>query len=326
MRQLETRDFDNNEAWLIFRLDARVADEYLDIYIVMHLPSTFILIHHILEKEMSQQVADELFKKCAAHGRLPSRVLLTSGDPAEPFFKTSAADYSMVLETRPAPYLAGLISPIKKSFGERFPSPSTLGHHDVGASEEDIDSLKHFIPDSYDLCSCASGKKYKFCCKKIIVEVTMAMAAAEEDRDMAEALQWIEQARALVGETAEVLCREAIVYSFFDAKKGRALLEKCLKLHPNHPRAHYIHGIDLKQRGDFHGALTAYQTAMSNYPESDHFHLNETSHNLGGVFLALNDLKGAQSAWEKALLYMPSDEMTQRNLREFIYRDKNQVF
>jgi hypothetical protein len=42
MRRLETRDFNNNEAWLIFRLDARVADEYLDIYIVMHLPSTLI--------------------------------------------------------------------------------------------------------------------------------------------------------------------------------------------------------------------------------------------------------------------------------------------
>jgi Flp pilus assembly protein TadD len=204
-------------------------------------------------------------------------------------------------------------------------SPSTIGHHAMNVPEEDIDSLKQFLPDSYAQCSCASGKKYKFCCKKIVLEITMAMAAAEEGNKK-EALQWIEKAKALVGETAEVLCREAIVYSFFDAKKGQSLIEKCLRLNPNHPRTHYIHAIDLKQHGDFSAAKIAYETAIAHYPESDHFHLNEAYNNLGGVFLAMNDLVGAKSAWEKALLYMPSDEMTQKNLREFIYMDNKKVF
>ena len=36
---------------------------------------------------------------------------------------------------------------------------------------EQEECAKKMIPDSYDLCPCASGKKYKFCCKKIFVEI-----------------------------------------------------------------------------------------------------------------------------------------------------------
>jgi len=325
MKALKLSDFDNNEAWLIFRLDARVANEYLDIYIVMHLPSEFILSHEIVERDMFQQQSDHLFKQCALLGRLPSRVLLTSGDPAESFFRNSAATYAMTLETLPAPYLEKLISPVKKSFGEQFLSPSTIGHVSTDASEDDIESLKHFIPDSYDPCPCSSGKKYKFCCKKIMAEITFAMVAAE-DGNKSEAIHWIEKAKKLVGESAEVLCREAIVYSFFDRKKSKDLLEKCLMINPHHPRAHYIRAIDLKDQGDVQGAISAYKTSISYYPDSDHFHLNEAYHNLGTALHDIGDLTGAKSAWEKALLHIPSDKMTQENLRDFIYEPEQKIF
>jgi len=325
MRAFKPNDFDDNEAWIIFRLDARVANEYLDIYITMHLPSEFILGHDIVERDMSQQQSDRLFKQCASHGRLPLRVLLASGDPAESFFRNSAAAYSMKLEMHPAPYLENLISTVKKEFGENFFSPSTIGHAPSDASEDDIETLKKFIPDSYDQCPCVSGKKYKFCCKKIITEITFAMVAAE-DGNQAEALHWIEKAKELVGESAEVLCREAIVYSFFDIEKSRNLLRKCLMLNPHHPRAHYIRAIDLKEQGDIHGAIAAYKTAIKHYPDSDHFHLNEAYNNLGTALHALDDLVGAKEAWEKALLYIPSDKMTQQNLRDFIYSPNNKAF
>lgn len=325
MRAFKPSDFDNDEAWLIFRLDARVANEYLDIYIVMHLPSGSILGHDIVDRDMSQQQSDCLFKKCTSLGRIPSRVLLTSNDPAESFFRHSAAVYTMTLETCPAPYLEDLISTVKKSFGEHFLSPSTIGHVPSDASEDDIESLKKFIPDSYDQCPCVSGKKYKYCCKKIVTEITFAMVAAE-DGNQAEALHWIAKAKELVGESAEVLCREAIVYSFFDLKQSKYLLEKCLMLNPRHPRAHYIRAIDLKEQGDIHGAIAAYKTAINHYPNSDHFHLNEAYHNLGTVLHALDDLIGARAAWEKALLYIPSDKMTQQNLRDFIYARDQKIF
>lgn len=149
---------------------------------------------------------------------------------------------------------------------------------------------------------------------------------AAEDGNKAEALHWITKAKELVGESAEVLCREAIVYSFFDLKKSNDLLDKCLTLNPHHPRAHYVRAIDLIEQGDIHGAIAAYQTAIDYYPDSDHYHLNEAYHNLGTALHELNDFIGAKSAWEKALLYMPSDQMTQQNLRDFIYAREKKVF
>ena len=325
MKAFKHSDFETNEAWLILRLDARVANEYVDVYMVMHPPSEVILAHDIVSQEMTQQKADRLFKKCASQGSVPSCILITSGDPAESFFRQSATAYSMTLETHPAARLDGLSTTVKKTFGEHFSAPSTIGHVATNATEDEREALKYFIPDSYHQCPCASGKKYKFCCKKIITEITYAMVAAEEGHKE-QALKWIKEAKDLVGETAEVLCREAIVYSFFDAEKSHQLLEQCLELNPRHPRAHYIRAINLKEQGDFNGAISAYQTAINYYPETDHFHLNEAYNNLGTVMHAINDLAGAKSAWEKALLYMPTDKMTQQNLREFIYAREKKVF
>jgi len=55
-----------------------------------------------------------------------------------------------------------------------------------------------FIPDSYDLCPCASGLKYKVCCKPILKEITYAMTAAEEG-NLKEALEWMDKAKSWFG-------------------------------------------------------------------------------------------------------------------------------
>ena len=89
---------------------------------------------------------------------------------------------------------------------------------------------------------------------------------------------------------------------------------------------HYIRAIDLMDVGDIEGAILSYQTAISNYPETAYFHLNEVYNNLGTAYYQADDLINARLAWEKALLYLPSDEMTQQNLREFIYQPDDIVF
>ena len=142
---------------------------------------------------------------------------------------------------------------------------------------------------------------------------------AAEDGNYAEALKWIDKAKSVVGETPEVLCREAIVYSYFDSEKSEDILKQCLSVNPYHPRAHYVRGLTLKEQGDLQGAIKAYETAIENYPESDHYHLNETYNNLGTTFHAIGDLARAKIAWEKALLFLPSDKTARDNLAHFIY-------
>jgi tetratricopeptide (TPR) repeat protein len=288
---------------------------------LLDLPSGIILIHEIVVSELSQEQSNQLLKAgLNKKGNAPSRILLPNGDPAESVLRKSAEKLDTILELVPAPYLEKLIAPLKQSFGQRFFSPSSVPYTHVkeDADKCDQDSLKYFIPDSYDLCPCASGKKYKFCCKAIFREIIGAMTAAEEGK-LVEALEWIAKAKNIMGETAEVVCREAIVYSFFDSKKSEEILNRCLAINPNHPRAHYIKGITFKDQGNIQSAIVEYEIAIANYPETDHFHLNETYNNLGSAFYALNDLAKAKAAWEQALLYLPSDKMTKKNLEDFIY-------
>lgn len=247
-------------------------------------------------------------------------MLIGKGDPSEKTIQTALAPHGVRLQSVPRGQLEPLIAPVKESFGSQFYSPSSFSsvvlRDDV--TEEDRESARQFMPDSYDPCSCGSGKKFKFCCKPVIGEIIAAMAAAESGH-LTEALGWMEKAAAIVGETAEVLCRYAVVYSFTDAEKFDAYLKKCLQVNPNHPRANYLRGIQLKEKGDLKEAVSAYETALSNYPATDKYHLNEVLVNLGTAHFDLGNIRESKAAWEKALMLLPSDTMVRENLMEYIY-------
>lgn len=320
MKPYQFDDFKNNSTWLIFRLDSQIAEGPIDFYMVMDLPSGDVVTFVITETVLTQSQANKLLKEakilCV---NLPNRIIIERGDPAEPLIRKATDKLGLRFEAINSFYLEDLTAPIKQSFGEHFYSPSSIGYSHARENADDLDQecLKKMIPDSYDPCTCASGKKYKFCCKKIFTEIMEAMVAAE-DGDYTTALKWIDKAKLLVGETAEVLCRESIVYSYFDDEKSDELLVQCLSINPNHPRAHYIRGLTMKQNGDLKGSINAYQTAIRHYPASDVYHLNETYNNLGSAFYENGNIEEAKSAWEKALLYLPSDKTTRRNLAEFI--------
>ena len=312
---------DKKSGWLVFRLDTQVQDQPVDIYFIMDLPSGMIIAQEIVEAELSQAQAESLFKQGKQKvNKVPTGFILAKNDPAETVIRPLTEKLGIHFELVPAFYLEEWIAPIKQLFGKEFFSPSSIGYQDAYDHDDqsDRESIKAMIPDSYDPCPCASGKKYKFCCKRIFREVMEAMVAAENG-NFSEALKWINKAKSLVGETAEVLCREAIIYGYFDTQKSEALLNQCLAINPKHPRAHYIRGITLKEQGDFQGAINAYRIAINHYPPSDHFHLNETYNNLGTAFYGMGDKVNAKIAWEKALLHMPSDKMARMNLSEFIY-------
>ena len=120
-------DFEKNEACLMFRLNINVADNFLDLYMIMHLPSGFILGHEIMVHDISQKHIDQLLKQAATHGKIPDRILLVKGDPAEPFLQKLAAQLSIKLETVPAISLDPILADIKQSYGSLFPTTSDLG-------------------------------------------------------------------------------------------------------------------------------------------------------------------------------------------------------
>jgi tetratricopeptide (TPR) repeat protein len=85
------------------------------------------------------------------------------------------------------------------------------------------------------------------------------------------------------------------------------------------PRAHYLLGLDHSEHERLEEATAAYERATECYPATDKFHLNETWNNLANVYYRRGSVQEAKGAWEKAVTYAPHDELTRRNLRQFIY-------
>lgn len=324
MKPYRHEDFTKNEGWLVFRLDTQVKNAAIDIYLVMELASGLLAGQELAVGEgLTEAATENLLRQAKTKlGAFPQRILLAKGDSAEAAFAATSKRLNFGFELVPAPSIEGLVAPVKQEFGSRFFSPSSMGYAAIrdDADEFDRESAQHFVPDAYDPCSCASGKKFKFCCKPVFGEIIGAMAAAESGR-IAEALKHIAKAKKIAGETSEILCREAIVYSYFDAKQTDQILAKCLALNQEHPRANYIRGLMFKEQGDFKSAITAYETAIANYPKTDRYHLNETYNNLGTAFFETADYARAKSAWEQALVLLPSDRVVRENLMEFIYQN-----
>jgi tetratricopeptide (TPR) repeat protein len=144
-----------------------------------------------------------------------------------------------------------------------------------------------------------------------------------QEGNLDKALFHMKQAEEKVGLTAEILCRYAICWSFYDRKKFKEYLKKALAKNPNHPRSNYIMGIESVAKKSYSKAIEFYQKAISNYPTEDRFHLNETYNNMGTAYFESDNFFMAKECWEKALINLPTDRMKKENLINFIYQNPN---
>lgn len=319
--KIQHNQFRVNEAWIACRLQTldTVVDDPLDLYILLDAASGYIFGHLlVLDEVPSAEGTQALFRKAYETKRQwPTKLIATKLDPALDVFRAQADAAGFALEVVPEPYLEDIILPIQESY-EAF---KANGASVAPTRSSEAQQARSLVPDSYDPCPCASGKKFKFCCKPIFKEIIEAMCAHQEGRPT-EAIRWLDKAKVRVGETAELLCRYAIVYSHDSDELFHDYLRRTLEKNPNHPRAHYVLGLDHSEHERLEEAAAAYERAIECYPATDKFHLNETWNNLGNVYYRANRVREAKGAWEKALTYAPSDEVTRRNLREFIYDNR----
>ncbi len=318
--KIQHSQFRVNEAWIAFRLQTldTVAGAPVDVYVLLDAASGYAFGHLVVFDEVpSARETQALFEKAyEAKRQWPTKLIATKLDPALAIFQAQADAAGFSLEVVPEPYLEDIVLPLQESYDEfrgiRAP---------VAPRSAERQQARSLVPDSYDPCSCASGKKFKFCCKPIFREIVQAMCAVEEGRPK-EAIQWLDKAKGKVGETAELLCRYAIVYSRDSDEKFQEHLQRALERNPNHPRAHYLLGLDHSEHERLEEAATAYERAIACYPATDKYHLNEAWNNLANVYYRADRIQEAKGAWEKALTYAPGDELTHRNLRKFIYDNR----
>ena len=306
--------------WVIARTDAMIKTSPVDVYVILEAPSLYVHGFEIVTGEgMTTKVAEGFLRKAFESRRSwPPRLAVPKGDPSGAMARV-AQSLGIQVEELPRSVIEGYAAPFLADFAKEGFSASPVP--DQSASSNEAESARAMIPDSYDLCPCGSGAKYKFCCKRILREVVHAMSAAEEG-DYRKALRWMKEAEKIAGASAEVLCRYAIVYSYFDKGNSDSYLRQCLEKNPKHPRAHYLLAIEHRQQGRIAAAIDEYEKAIANYPKTDRFHLNEAWNNLGTAYFEAGNYEKAKEAWQTAITLMPSDEVSVRNLLECICGDQ----
>lgn len=305
-------------AWVLHREDIETTqDGSCHAYVLLDARSGFSFGFKAMPELPTKQDLENLLQSAFDQtGYWPKQILIDKKDPSLEVAQEICCDLQIKFCTSTTKELKQYVDDFSKGF-RRF----TKGIKDQSEdplSDQEVEELNSFVPKPYDPCTCGSGEKFKFCCKKAFNDICFAMCAAEEGKHD-EALRHMAEAEAKIGRTAEIVCRLAICWSFFDQKKSRQFLKEALTINPNHPRSNYIQGIDAAQAGNFELAVECYNRAIENCVNEDKFHLNEYHNNLGTAYFNLGDYKKAKESWKKGLVLLPSDVTTRENLIECIY-------
>ena len=162
--KLTPDQFEINETWIVARMHTVmfVQNEPADIYVLLDAASTYLLGNlAYLGEAPSRHEFTDLFKRARKQSkRWPKKLLITREDPAEDVLKEIAAEFGIVPEVIPLPYLDPILGPLNESFAQ-FRSGKQRA---VAESEEPgaHGLAMAMIPDSYDLCPCASARSTSF--------------------------------------------------------------------------------------------------------------------------------------------------------------------
>ena len=218
-----------NAAWIFHREDLETTqDGSCNVYVLLDAYSEFIFGQEISVDLPSTSKITDLLK--SAHSKLntwPQQILILKNDPYVENFQIICKDLNIPLKELTANELKPLVQGFRNSFrqfkmGRLLPDESD---EPMPLSEAEQEELDAFIPETYSPCPCASGKKFKFCCQKAFNDIGLAMCEAQDGR-LNEALGYMKQAEEKVGRTAEIVCRTAICWSYFDQNKFKLFFLK----------------------------------------------------------------------------------------------------
>lgn len=314
---------DINQAWILHREEIETTkDGVCNIYVLLDAFSKHCLGQEIaIDLPATSKIQVMLESSFLQAKSRPQQILISKADPLSEIFQAICKDLKIPLIEVTARELLPHVKPFADSFRQfKMGARESEAQFRIDDQRPEVEQveLKAFVPESYSLCPCSSGKKFKFCCQKAFKDIAFAMCAAEEGH-LEEALRFIKSAEEKVGRTAEIVCRTAICWSYYDMNKCQILLKEAIGINPNHPRVNYILGIEAVAAEEYEKAILFYQKAIENYPQEDRFHLNETYNNLGTAYFRIKKYKEAKEVWEKGLVLFPTDRMTKNNLFKFIY-------
>jgi tetratricopeptide (TPR) repeat protein len=166
--------------------------------------------------------------------------------------------------------------------------------------------------DPYGPCPCGSGKKFKWCCQPIHVEIDKAFRQDEEGQHES-ALRIMEAVVAGHPDNPEAWGRQAqILYQNDQVESAEKALDKALELNPNYPFGHFLRGSFRQYEGEIPGALVEFRKAAELYDSSARDILAQLYVSIAQNELTLNHPVAARAAFEIGRRFRPTDE----NLKE----------
>ena len=162
--------------------------------------------------------------------------------------------------------------------------------------------------DPYAACPCGSGKKFKWCCQPIHVEIDKAFRQDEDGQhDMA--LRIMSGVVAQHPDNPEAWGRHAqLLYQNDRVEEAEKALDKALELNPNYPFGHFLRGTFRQYEGEMPGALVEFRKAAELYDPEARDVLAQVYFTIGETEMRLNRPVAARAAFEIARRCRAGDE------------------
>lgn len=166
--------------------------------------------------------------------------------------------------------------------------------------------------EAYSPCPCGSGKKFKWCCQPIHVEIDRALRQDEEGQHDA-ALRLMQEVVEKHPTNPEAFGRLAqLLYNNDRVEEAEAALDKAFGINPSYPFGFLLRGMFRAQEGEIPGALLLFRKAAEVYDPEARDILADVYARIGQYELQMNRPVAARAALKISLRFR-----AQENLRDY---------
>lgn len=166
--------------------------------------------------------------------------------------------------------------------------------------------------DAYAVCPCGSGKKFKWCCQPVHVDIDKAFQL-EADGQHESALKLMDEVAARHPDNAEAWGRKAqLQYQNGQVEEAENTLQKAFDINPGYAFGHWLKAMFRQSEGEIHGALLLLRKAADLYDPEAKDYLAQIYALIAENELKLNRPVAARAALEMAVHFQPGND----NLRQ----------
>lgn len=175
--------------------------------------------------------------------------------------------------------------------------------------------------DPYASCPCGSGKKFKWCCQPIHIDISKAFDQDAKGQHDA-ALKAMDAIAAAHPGNPEVWGRRAqLLFQLDKPDEAEKSLAKAFELNPNYPFGFLLQGNFRKFEGEIAGALALFRKAANLYDPEAKGVLGQLQAMIADCELKLNRPVAARAAIQLAVRLVPSIEEYRQALEQIFGDD-----